>query len=172
MNDNVVNANINITGTLIWYYYICKREVWLMSRSLEAEQDNVAIEIGRLIHEEAYKREKKEIHLENAVFDILSGKGEKLVIGEIKKSSRFKESSQMQLAFYLKKLEDMGVDAIGELRFPEERKRETISLTDDLRQELEKASGEIEQIVLQEKPPAPQKTKYCRGCAYQDFCWV
>ncbi|MBM3239523.1 Dna2/Cas4 domain-containing protein [Candidatus Poribacteria bacterium] len=41
MNDNVVNANINITGTLIWYYYICKREVWLMSRSLEAEQNNV-----------------------------------------------------------------------------------------------------------------------------------
>jgi len=145
----VDNTKANITGTLIWYYYICKREVWLMSRAIETEQDNVAIEIGRLIHEESYKREKKEIHLENAVFDILSSKDEQLVIGEIKKSSRFKKSSQMQLAFYLKKLEDMGVDAIGELRFPEERRRETISLTPELRGELEHASREIEQIVTQ-----------------------
>ena len=168
----VNNTEINITGTLIWYYYICKREVWLMSRAIESEQDNVAIEIGRLIHEESYKREKKEIHLENVVFDILSSKGDQLVIGEIKKSSRYKKSSQMQLAFYLKKMEDMGVDAVGELRFPEERKRETISLTPELREELEDTSRKIEQIVLQEKPPAPQKSKYCKSCAYRDFCWV
>lgn len=168
----VDNTEINITGTLIWYYYICRREVWLMSRAIETEQDNVAIEIGRLIHEESYSRKKKEIHLENAVFDILSSKDDKLVIGEIKKSSRFMESSRMQLAFYLKKLEDMGVSATGELRFPEERKREAISLTPELREELEEAYREIEQIVRQEKPPKPKKLKYCRGCAYRDFCWV
>ncbi|MCD6318594.1 Dna2/Cas4 domain-containing protein, partial [Candidatus Aerophobetes bacterium] len=23
-----------ITGTLIWYYYICRREVWLMAHEL------------------------------------------------------------------------------------------------------------------------------------------
>ena len=163
---------VNITGTLIWYYYICKREVWLLSRAIEAEQDNVAMEIGRLIHEESYKREKKEIRIDGATFDVLSGKNGNLVIGEIKKSSRFKESSIMQLAFYLKKLADIGVEAEGELRFPEERKREKVILSPKVRQELEKACDEITRIVLQKSPPAPKKLKYCNGCAYRDFCWV
>ncbi len=30
----------SITGTLIWYYYICQREVWLMSRQINSLQDN------------------------------------------------------------------------------------------------------------------------------------
>jgi len=38
----------NVTGTLIWYYYICHREVWLMARRIEPSQENPFIEIGRL----------------------------------------------------------------------------------------------------------------------------
>ncbi|MEM3986954.1 MAG: Dna2/Cas4 domain-containing protein, partial [Candidatus Methanomethylicia archaeon] len=45
-----------IGGTLIWYYYICHREVWLMSRHLEPSQSNPFIEIGRLISESTYAR--------------------------------------------------------------------------------------------------------------------
>jgi CRISPR-associated exonuclease Cas4 len=48
-----------ITGTLIWYYYICPREVWLMAHELNPNQEDSFLEIGRLLREDAYKREKK-----------------------------------------------------------------------------------------------------------------
>lgn len=58
---------VSVTGTLIWYYYICPREVWLMSRHLNPSQDDPFIEIGRLISKEAYQRERKEVRVENIV---------------------------------------------------------------------------------------------------------
>ncbi|MCX7641907.1 MAG: CRISPR-associated protein Cas4, partial [Elusimicrobiales bacterium] len=56
-------------ATLVWYYYICKREVWLMSRNLEPDQSNPFIEIGRILSEDSYKYEKKEIKIDNMVLD-------------------------------------------------------------------------------------------------------
>jgi CRISPR-associated exonuclease Cas4 len=75
-----------------------------MSRNLNPDQQNPFIEIGRLISQESYKRERKEIRLENIVIDILRKEGEEIVIGEVKKSSKFEKSARMQLAYYLWKL--------------------------------------------------------------------
>lgn len=50
---------MNITSTLIWYYFICKREVWLMGHEITPFQDDPFLEIGRILHSEVYKREKK-----------------------------------------------------------------------------------------------------------------
>ncbi|MGB9823408.1 CRISPR-associated protein Cas4, partial [Thermodesulfovibrio sp.] len=124
------------TGTLIWYYYICSREVWLMSRQLTPWQENPFIEIGRLLSEEAYKRERKEIHLENIVIDLLKTEGENVVIGEVKKSSRFEKSARMQLAFYLWRLKQLGIEATGQLLFPKEKKKIIVTLTKELKAEL------------------------------------
>jgi CRISPR-associated exonuclease Cas4 len=70
-----------------------------MSRQLTPWQDNPFIEIGRLISEESYKRDKKEIHIENIVIDLLKTD---------KKSSRFEKSAKMQLAYYLLRLKQLG----------------------------------------------------------------
>jgi len=48
-----------LTGTLIWYYYICPREVWLMARELVPDQEDPFIEIGRILSGESYKRERR-----------------------------------------------------------------------------------------------------------------
>lgn len=48
-----------IPGTLVWYYHICPREVWLMAHEINPEQENPLIELGRLIHENSYSRERK-----------------------------------------------------------------------------------------------------------------
>ena len=48
-----------ITGTLIWYYYICLREVWRVTHELNPNQEDSFLEIGRLLGEDAYKREKE-----------------------------------------------------------------------------------------------------------------
>lgn len=158
--------------TLIWYYYICPREVWLMSRQLEPAQENPFIEIGRLISEESYKRDRKEIHLENMVIDILKTAGEEIIIGEVKKSSRYKKAARMQLAYYLLRLKRLGIEAKGQLLFPKERKKLTIELTPELEVELKEAQNRIKEIIALDIPPLPHKIKFCKRCGYQEFCWA
>ena len=56
---------MEVNGTLMWYYMICKREVWLMSRNIVPDQKDTNIDIGRFIHETSYTRNKKEIEFGN-----------------------------------------------------------------------------------------------------------
>ena len=100
------NLGFKITGTLVWYYYICHREVWLMAHGIEPDPDNTNIDIGRLIHETSFRREKKEIQFDNVKFDVITDGEDRIIVSEIKKSSRFKKSAVMQLAFYLSKLRE------------------------------------------------------------------
>lgn len=159
----------NINGTLIWYYYICPREVWLIGHSIEADQESDFLLLGRHIHEIFYKRQKKEFMIDNTIkIDILPSKK---VIGEIKKSSKYLKSAKMQVAFYLYYLKQKGIYIEGELLIPEERKREKIKLTTDLEKELEETIIGIKKILKMNKPPQPQKIPYCKNCAYKEMCW-
>ena len=54
-------STVEITGTLIWFYKICGREVWLMAHSIIPDQQDDNIDIGRFLHENTYQRNKKEI---------------------------------------------------------------------------------------------------------------
>lgn len=54
-----MDASLHITGTLIWYYFICHREVWLMARQINPDEDNPNVDLGRFIQEQTYPREKK-----------------------------------------------------------------------------------------------------------------
>jgi len=143
-----------------------------MSRNLNPDQQNPFIEIGRLISEESYKRERKEIRLENIVIDILRKEGEEIVIGEVKKSSKFEKSARMQLAYYLLKLKELGIEAKGELLFPKEKKRISVTLTKEMETELENAKREIKSIIQMEAPPPPERTRFCSKCGYREFCWA
>ena len=162
--------DLSTNGTLIWYYYICKREVWLIAHGIQPPQENEFISIGRLVHEEYYRKFKKELLVDNKIkIDILEGKK---VIGEIKKSSKYLESAKMQLAFYLYYLKTVKGERLeGELLIPEERKRIRVKLTAELEKEVERAVWEIEQIVNSLTPPPATKTRYCKNCAYREFCW-
>jgi len=133
---------LKITGTLIWYYYICPREVWLMARELNPDEDNYFLEIGRFLSEETYRREKKEIEIGNIKIDLLKKDDKKIVIGEVKKSSKFESSAKMQLAFYLYRLKQNGIEAKGG------------------------------KIISSETPPEPKKIRFCTKCAYREFCWA
>jgi len=161
-----------VTGTLIWYYYLCHREVWLMAHEINPNQDNQLIDLGRLIHEESYQREKKEFETAGMKIDILGKKDGKLLIAEVKKSSRFLESATMQLSFYLYRLKELGFNAGGELLIPKERKRIAVELTPELEDELKKAFEAIEKIISRDKPPEPVRVGFCKRCAYREFCWV
>jgi CRISPR-associated exonuclease Cas4 len=163
--------DLRITGTLIGSYMICKREMWLMSRNVLPDQENPYLELGRFISETSYERERKQIHLENVVIDLTRLDEDKIVVGEIKKSSRAIDAARMQLCYYLYILKDYGIEARGELLFPKEKKREPVLLTDSMINEIEKAMNNIIEIAAHELPPPAVKIGYCTHCAYREFCW-
>ena len=103
--------------------------------------------------------------------DVIRREKGQLVIGEVKKSSKYEKSAMMQLAFYLLGLRDRGLDAVGELMFPKEKKKIKVVLTDELIAELEEAKREILRIIYQDMPQPPKKIVFCRNCAYAEFCW-
>lgn len=165
-------GDVKVTGTLVWYYYICKREVWLMSRQLTPDQDDSNVDIGRFLHEESYKRDKKEVSLGNIVIDVIKKENGQLIIGEVKKTSKFKQSARMQLSFYLKELKDLGIQATGSLMFPKEKQREEVVLTEEIEEELNNVTSEILKIIYMDKPPEVKKIPFCKKCAYSEICYA
>jgi CRISPR-associated exonuclease Cas4 len=162
----------HVNGTLIWYYCICPREAWLMARQITPDEDDPNIVIGRFLHEQRYAREKKEILLDAGKMDVVKLTDEGVVVREVKKSSRYLESSRMQLLYYLKLMREHGIEARGELLFPEERKKEEVFLTAENLQKLEQTEAAILRLVNQPAPPLPKKISFCRQCAYREYCWA
>jgi CRISPR-associated exonuclease Cas4 len=160
-----------IGGTLVWYYSICKREVWLMCRGIEPERQDESLVLGRLVDANSYGSERHSINFGNSQFDIVRGKGETLVVAEIKKSSRSVEASTLQLKHYLYELEKEGINAEGELLFPKEKKKISVILDDDSRKQLDQIYSEIIEIGKMAKPPNVSRCRYCSKCAYREWCW-
>lgn len=163
---------IGISGTLIWYYYICQREVWLIAHQLTPDQDDANLLLGKYINDTAYDRERKELVIGSSKIDIYRFEDNGLVVSEVKKSSKYRKSARMQLAFYLKELATKGIRARGELRFPLEKAREPLILDRDTVKELRRAERDILRILYPEKPPSPTKNPFCKKCAYAEFCWI
>src|SRR5690606_18192661 len=115
---------MNITGTDIWYYFICKRELWFIIRKIVPDQEDENVEIGRFLHEYYSNRGKKEVDIGSGKIDRVKKVDGKLIIQEIKKTDRFKKSSYYQLLFYLYELQKMGIEATGELLFAEKKTKE------------------------------------------------
>ncbi|WP_073239526.1 CRISPR-associated protein Cas4 [Desulforamulus putei] len=165
------NKELHVSGTLVWYYYICQREVWLIGHQIVADQDDANISLGRFIQEYSYPKERKELVLGHSRIDVFRAGNEQLIIGEVKKSSKYRQSARMQLAFYLSELRQLGVEAKGELRFPKEKQKEEVKLDDQMEKELDKVRRDILRILYLSQPPEPVKIPFCKKCAYTEFCW-
>ena len=143
-----------------------------MAHEMEPEREDARLEWGRFLGELSYPRVgRKEISLPGIRLDLVEREGSRLVVGEVKSSSRFLEASRMQVLFYLWRLPEMGVEAKGELRFPEERRRLEVRLDEESEKELRKVMARVRSIMEQPSPPPARRIHYCRSCAYRDFCW-
>ncbi len=162
--------SLRVSGTLVQSYIVCKRQTWLMAHQIVPDQENMYLEIGRLIDEKSYERTRKKVHFDNVVMDLIRSEDGDLVVGEVKKSSRGVESAKMQLLFYLYKLNEYGIEARGRLLFPEERKRIDVELDDKAVRQIESLIREIVYIINQPFPPSFKKIAYCKHCAYKEFC--
>ncbi len=163
---------IDIKGSIVQAYIVCKRQAWLLSRNIGPSPDNPFLEIGKLISQEYYKHDKKEVYFDGVVLDLIRQENEVLLVGEIKKSSRAKNAAILQLKFYLYKLFKNNINAHGKLLIPEEKKTFDVQLSFDDITEIENLIEEISLFLLSPLPPQPQKIKACSKCSYKEFCWA
>ena len=133
--------------------------------------NNEDIAIGNLIHEKSYKRESKEIKVDNMVFDFVKT-GDDLVIYEIKKSSKLTIGAEYQLYFYLYSLRLLKSNIKGILVYPKEKKREEIILNDSIIKEMDEIIEGILDISNLEKPPIAENKPFCKNCSFFELCMV
>lgn len=62
------------TGSQINYYFVCKRKLWLFSHNIELESDSDLVKLGKLLHENKYKRRLKEVQIDRIKIDFIESK--------------------------------------------------------------------------------------------------
>jgi CRISPR-associated exonuclease Cas4 len=160
-----------VTRTLVWYYAVCPREAWLIAHQMEPEREFDLLAEGRLNQEAHYKRATKELSLPGMRLDQVRREGGRLIVSEVKKTSRFLPATRLQLGYYLWRLAEEGMNASGEILVPKERKRELVELTLELKAEVEALLERIEALLREPVPLPAKKIPFCRRCAYAEFCW-
>lgn len=66
---------MRVNGTLMNYYFHCKRQCYLHGNRLNLEDNSEEVQIGKALHEEKEQNENTEIQLEN----ILPGQTDKRI---------------------------------------------------------------------------------------------
>ncbi|WP_027626927.1 CRISPR-associated protein Cas4 [Clostridium lundense] len=164
---------MRINGTLINYYFHCKRQCYLHGNRLNLEDNSENVKIGKAIHEEKESKSKNtEIAIDNIKIDKLTN--EYLV--EIKKSDADVEASKWQLLYYLKVLKDKGIDRKGKLEFIEKNKGNNkilyFELDEELLKQLDKHIREIDELIQGDKIPQVLNVAKCKKCAYYEYCYI
>lgn len=162
-----------VNGTLINYYFHCKRQCYLHGNRLNLEDNSEIVKIGKAIHEEKRKEmENTEVSIDNIKLDKLTSE----YLTEIKKSDADLEAAKWQLIYYLKVLKDKGVYRKGKLEFIERNKRnkKTIiyELNDEIENELELNIKNIESLIFSDEIPEVLNSSKCKKCAYYEYCYI
>lgn len=158
----------NITGTMFYYYFVCKRKLWYFSQNIEMEQNSSNVEIGKFIDENYYKRDEKHINIDNVInIDFIKDKD---VIHEIKKSRKIEQAGIMQVKYYLYYLRKKGVDINAQIDYPLLKKVMEIKLEDEDVEIIENTLKDIEKTISLKLPPSKIKSGICKSCAYFDLC--
>lgn len=164
---------MKVNGTLINYYFHCKRQCYLHGNRLNLEDNSEQVKMGKAIHEEkAEEKKDTEITVDNIRLDRLT----KEYLTEIKKSDADVEASKWQLLYYLSVLKEKGVIRKGRLEFVEKNKKENkvlyLELTEELEEQLRKYVREIEELLNSEKIPECVYALKCKKCAYYEYCYI
>lgn len=159
-------------GTLINYYFHCKRQCWLHGNRINLEDNSKDVKIGKAIHEvKSEKNKQSEISIDNVKIDKLTED----YLTEIKKSDADVEAAKWQVLLYLKVLKDKGIERKGKLQFIEKNKSKKISiieLDEKNLEELRKITNNIEKLLVEENPPEVITEPKCKRCAYYEYCYI
>lgn len=163
----------HVTGTLISYYFYCKRRMWLHANEIRFEDNSEDVAMGKLIEDTTYLQRNsnfEQIELDGIKIDFYDHKNR--IIHETKKSPKFEHTHIWQLKYYIYILKKNGIDDVtGILEYPVERKTHKITLDDNDIEEIECISQDIINIIRNESCPALIKSERCKNCSYYDFCY-
>lgn len=163
---------MRVNGTLVNYYFHCKRQCYLFGNRLNLEDNSEEVKIGKAIHEERAENENTEISIENIKLDKLTAE----YLTEVKKSDSDIDAAKWQLTYYLKVLKDKGIIRKGKLEFAEKNKggKKTIiiELTNEVESDLDKYVQEIEELLTGDKIPQVLGKQQCKKCAYYEYCYI
>lgn len=161
----------NITGVMIYYYFICERKLWYFINEINMEQNNESVAMGKILDETTYTREKKNIMIDNTInVDFIK---DGAVLHEVKKTKAIEEAGIWQIKYYMYYLEKRGIQNIkAKIDFPLLRESQEITLEQNDREVLENVMKNIEELAKKEIPPTRTDSKICRKCAYYDLCYV
>ncbi len=164
------DITITITGTEMVYLHLCRRKLWLFHHGIRPENENVAVQIGKLIGEKSFGRAKKELKLGDiGVVDwaeLQHG-----VIHETKKAKCPMGAEVAQVRYYLWWMREQGMNIDRCLiHYPKQKRTREVVWEDSMRPQVEQDLSEARAIVASPRPPAFNKLKWCRSCAYAEFC--
>ena len=160
-----------ISGTMFYYYFVCKRKLWFFANEIQLENENEDVIIGKLVDENSYSRELKHVLIDNTVnIDFIK---EWKILHEVKKQKSIEEAGIWQLKYYIYFLKERGINIEkGILDYPKLKKRQEIFLSKEDEERIENILLEIREIINLKLPPKLEKLKICRKCAYFEYCYI
>lgn len=160
-----------ITGVMIYYYFVCKRKLWYFTNEINMETENENVMLGKLLDENSYKKDDKQINIDNVInIDFIREHRE---LHEVKKSRAIEEAGIWQVKYYLYYLNKRGVsDLKAKIDYPLIKKNVVVELTQEDELRLEEIIREIIEIKNQLLPPDFESKKICNKCAYHDLCFI
>lgn len=173
---------MNLTGTHINYYRLCKRKLWLFANNIQLEHTSDLVSDGKVIEEESYQqRSERYTQLELSIpYNELNLTGKidfydtrDKVVHETKRSNKVEQAHIWQVKFYLWLLELNGIEVEkGIIEYPRLREREEVYLNEEDIEYLKKTILEIKNLVQSEICPPVINTRICKSCSYYDFCYA
>ncbi|EAH3826660.1 TPA: Dna2/Cas4 domain-containing protein, partial [Listeria monocytogenes] len=154
---------MRISGTHVYYYFVCKRKLWCFSKEIRMEHLDENVQLGKLLDESSYNREKGQVMIDETVnIDFIK---DWKVLHEVKKSKAIEEAGIWQLKYYMYFLKQKGIIIEkGVVDYPKLRQRETIFLTTEDERKIEKILVDIEITTSSLKPPTIIDKPLCKKC--------
>jgi len=173
MYEELIDDEMIFSGIQVSYCVVCPTKLWLFSRFLMREKESELIEIGKIIQDFCYPHTTKNLILDQKISIDFIKRGKELVVVETKKSEKMEKAHKFQLLYYLYYLKyKKGIEnAKGIITYPMEKKVIEVTLTEEIEKEIERTLEKIKRIVSSPYPPLPTYKKYCRKCAYFEFCF-
>ncbi|MDK2801316.1 MAG: CRISPR-associated exonuclease Cas4 [Clostridiales bacterium] len=162
-----------VTGTLINYYFHCKRQCWLFANRINLEDNSENVRIGKVLHELKNEGKKNtDITIDNIKVDKITDQ----YLVEIKKSDADTIAVKWQVLLYLKKLKDKGIKRDGKIEYIEKNKQNKkihyIKFTDENEKELNLLLDELKSFIKRDMPPIAELLPKCKKCAYFEYCFI
>ena len=164
---------MHFTATLINYFHICHRKLWLHANDIRMEHSSDVVTEGKLIGENTYQQRPVkyvELQIDGIKIDFYDAKNR--VVHEVKKSDKIETAHEAQVKYYLYVLKKHGIDgATGIIEYPTIRHTTHVELSEDDLNLIPLWEAEIASIISSDAIPVVIEKPICKKCSYFEFCY-